>query len=552
MKIFPLLIKSSIFIFIVAIVTGVLSGLAMTGIIYVIHEALDTRMANPPILIIEFLLIWLTYGVTSYFSVTTITHLSEGVVLELRKNLSEKILKASFQSMEMERNRLFTILTSDVATISVGFQRLPNVITAAAMIIGCVGYMGYISIELLLMFVILIVLALLFFKLPMQSYNKRMRESRGIETRLFSYFEGLIHGLKELALSLKLRTSFKEDFLYPTFEAQKQENVKGNIKLTFISKWGEMLLLLGLGAMLLVINQFDVSSFDAFAKFLTVALFLIPALQRVSGYLPVLGRMNIAIEQIDEVGFALDQSANTNIVTVPIVAHMDKPLISVHDVTFSYFHAEEKKFFELGPINLEITQGEIVYLIGGNGSGKSTLAKVLCGLYTPEKGHLEYAGNVIDATNIDEYREFYGAIFFDFYLFDQLGHIKSQLWKEKVREYLALLELEKKVKIDGVKLSTTSLSTGQRKRLALLMSLMEDKPIYLFDEWAASQDPYYKNVFYKKILPDLKALGKTLFIITHDEQYFDCADRILLLQSGRLVKENLPKDIISFYIREKA
>ncbi len=552
MKIFPLFIKSSLFVFIVAVIAGVLSGLCMTGMIYVIHQAIDSEMNEPTILIYQFLFLWLGYGITSYLSVTTITKLSEEVIMELRKIISQKILNASFQSMEMEKNRLFTILTADIGAISNGFNRMPNVITAAAMIVGCVAYMGFISIELLLMFVVLIVVALLFFKLPMQAYNERMRESRGIETRLFSYFEGLINGLKELSLSLKLRHSFKEDLLYPACEDQKNHNIKGSVRLAFISKWGEMLLLLGLALMLVVIAQWGVSSFEDFAKFLTVALFLIPALQRVSGFLPVLGKMNVSMEQIDQVGLSLDESAEINEKVVPIAPKEGAPLISLKEVTFSYFHAEEKKFFQLGPINLDIKQGEIVYLIGGNGSGKSTLAKVLCGLYAPETGHVEYAGNPIVSANIDEYREYYSAIFFDFYLFEQLNHIKSEFWREKTQEYLEMLELEKKVKIEGSKLSTTALSTGQRKRLALLMSLLEDKPIYLFDEWAASQDPYYKNVFYNKILPDLKALGKTLFIITHDEQYFDCADRILLLQSGKLVKENLPKDIISFYIREKS
>jgi putative pyoverdin transport system ATP-binding/permease protein len=552
MKIFPLFIKSSLFVFILSIITGVLSGLCMTGMIYVIHQAIDSHMENTSRLVYEFLFVWLGYGVTSYLSVTTMTRMSEEVIMELRKIMSQKVLQASFQSMEMEKNRLFTILTSDIGAISNGFNRMPNVVTAAAMIVGCVAYMGFISVQLLLMFIVLIVVALLFFKLPMQAYNERMRDSRAIETRLFSYFEGIINGLKELSLSKKLRHSFKEDLLYPACEAQKDHNIKGSVRLAFISKWGEMLLLLGLALMLVVIDRFGVSTFEDFAKFLTVALFLIPALQRVSGFLPVLGKMNVSLEQIDQVGLSLDKSAEINKNTDPIVPVVDQPLISLKEVTFSYFHEEEKKFFQLGPINLDIKQGEIVYLIGGNGSGKSTLAKVLCGLYAPETGHVEYAGNTITSNNIDEYREYYSAIFFDFYLFEQLNHIKSDFWKEKAQEYLVMLELDKKVKIVGDKLSTTSLSTGQRKRLALLMSLLEDKPIYLFDEWAASQDPYYKNVFYNKILPDLKALGKTLFIITHDEQYFDCADRILLLQSGKLVKEDLPKDIISFYIREKA
>lgn len=550
MKIFSLFLKDSPFTFLIAIVSGVLSGTTITYLIKTIQNGLKTGMAEPEWLIGTFMAYWIGYGVTSFLSVKTMTNLSENVVLDLRKMVSGKILKASFQSMEMEKNRLFTILTNDIATISNAINKLPNVITGASMIVGCVVYMAFISPELFFMFLVLLLVAFVFFKMPMNAYRGKMRESRDIQNRLFGYFEDLIYGLKELSLSKNLRTSFKEDILFPACEDQRDYNMIARVRLTFISKWGEMLLLLGLGVMLYVVWQFDFSSMEKYGEFLVIALFLIPALQRVSNFLPNLGKIDIALEQIDNAGFTLDQHAQTDTALVEFEKKSGKPLISLKEVTFSYFHAEEKKFFQLGPISFDINPAEVVFLIGGNGSGKSTLAKVLCGLYSPESGNVYYHGNKIDAQNMDAYRESYGAIFFDFHLFDHLNHIKSDLWKSKAKEYLELLELDKKVKIEGDRLSTTSLSTGQRKRLALLLSLLEDKTVYLFDEWAAGQDPYYKNVFYKRILPDMKAMGKTLFVVTHDEQYFDCADRILFLQEGKLVQKSLSTDVISAYIRE--
>ncbi|MEP4533080.1 MAG: cyclic peptide export ABC transporter [Cyclobacteriaceae bacterium] len=550
MKIFSLFLKKSPVTFIIAIITGVVSGITITYLIRTIEKGLASEMAEPIFLSLTFLAWWVGYGVTSFLSVKTMTQLSENVVLDLRKMVSGKILKASFQSMEMEKNRLFTILTNDISTISNAINKLPNVITGAAMIVGCVVYMVFISWELFTMFIILLVLAFLFFKMPMNAYRGRMRESRDIQNRLFGYFEGLIYGLKELSLSRNLRSSFKDDVLYPACEDQRDYNLVARVRLTFISKWGEMLLLMGLGVMLFLVWKLGVSSFDEYGRFLVFALFLVPALQRVSNFLPNLGRIDIALEQINQVGFNLDKHAEVETDLVRIEPVAGEPYISVKDVTFSYFHADEKKFFQLGPVSFEIEAGEIVFLLGGNGSGKSTLAKVLCGLYKPETGDVYCGGNLIDPTNIDSYRESYGAIFFDYYLFDHLNHIKSDFWMQKAAEYLDLFELDKKVKIEDNKLSTTSLSTGQRKRLALLLSLLEDKPFYLFDEWAAGQDPYYKNVFYTKILPDMKALGKTLFIVTHDEQYFDCADRILFLQDGKLADKSLSNDAISAYIRE--
>lgn len=547
MKVLSLFLKSSVFTFSIAVITGVLSGLCLTGIIKVIHDAIDTKMADPQSLIITFLILWSSYGITSFFAVKTIVELSEDVILYLRKMVSDKILKASFQSMEMQKHQLLTVLTSDINQISNGINRLPNIITAVAMIVGCIVYMIVISWQLLAMFTLLILLALFFYNLPMHAYKERMHQSRTIQNKLFGYFEALIYGLKELSLSGKLRESFKEDYLYPAGEEQRAHNVHGTIRLTLISKWGEMLLLMGLGVMLFMIQLYGWSTFQDYAKFLTVALFLLPALQRFGGFLPVIGKMNVSLDQIEKQGIELDENKEDRNVKLELVTTANERLIELKDVTFSYFHAHEKKFFELGPINFTIKKGELIYLIGGNGSGKSTLAKVLCGLYMPETGKVYYGGQEINSSNLAAYRENYGAIFFDFYLFDQLTHIRSEFWKERVNEYLQLLELDKKVQIVGDQLSTTNLSTGQRKRLALLMCLLEDKPFYLFDEWAASQDPHYKNVFYKRILPDLKELGKTVFVITHDEQYFDCADRIMSMREGKLVKETLPEDILSFY-----
>jgi putative ATP-binding cassette transporter len=172
--------------------------------------------------------------------------------------------------------------------------------------------------------------------------------------------------------------------------------------------------------------------------------------------------------------------------------------------------------------------------VGGNGSGKSSLAKVITGLYPPKAGMIRLDGKPVDDGNRDDYRQLFSAVFGDFYLFDNLLGTPSPELDAQATEYLNLLHLQHKVKITGGVLSTTSLSTGQRKRLALLNSYLEDRPFYLFDEWASDQDPLFKDIFYTQILPDLKARNKTILVITHDDHYFHLADRIIKLDYGRI------------------
>lgn len=196
--------------------------------------------------------------------------------------------------------------------------------------------------------------------------------------------------------------------------------------------------------------------------------------------------------------------------------------------------------FSLGPVDLVFEPGQITFIVGGNGSGKSTLAKLITGLYVPRTGFLEFNGEQINHENIEWYRQNSSAIFTDFHLFeDYLGFDRPGI-DDEVRHYLEELQIAHKVTVKDGRLSTIDLSQGQRKRLALLTALLEDRPIYLFDEWAADQEPKFRDVFYREILAKLKERGKTVIVITHDDRYFDLADQLVKLDFGRVVESTAP------------
>jgi putative ATP-binding cassette transporter len=190
--------------------------------------------------------------------------------------------------------------------------------------------------------------------------------------------------------------------------------------------------------------------------------------------------------------------------------------------------------FRLGPLDLVFEPGQITFIVGGNGSGKSTLAKLATGLYLPETGFVTLNGEKIENDNIEWFRQNCSAIFTDFCLFeDYLGFTRPGI-DDEVRRYLEELQLAHKVTVQDGRLSTIALSQGQRKRLALLTALLDDRPIYVFDEWAADQEPRFRDVFYNEILTGLKQRGKTVIVITHDDRYFHCADQIVKLDFGQI------------------
>jgi putative ATP-binding cassette transporter len=175
-----------------------------------------------------------------------------------------------------------------------------------------------------------------------------------------------------------------------------------------------------------------------------------------------------------------------------------------------------------------------VFIVGGNGSGKSTLAKLITGLYIPEAGEIRLDEELITEQNREWYRQHFSVVFSDFYLFDELWGLENSGLDSKVQEYLKVLQLDHKVKVTNGKFSTTALSQGQRKRLALLTAYLENRPIYLFDEWAADQDPAFKKIFYTELLTKLRDQGKTVLVISHDDRYFHLADRIVKLEYGKV------------------
>ena len=182
------------------------------------------------------------------------------------------------------------------------------------------------------------------------------------------------------------------------------------------------------------------------------------------------------------------------------------------DVTHIYHQNGSGEEFTLGPINLTLQPGELIFLIGGNGSGKTTLVKLLMGLYEPESGEIRLDGRAVTAEQRNDYRQQFSVVFYDFYLFERLFGLEAKDLDGQSQKYLDLLQLSHKLKIQNGKLSTVDLSQGQRKRLALLNAYLEDRPIYIFDEWAADQDPMFKQIFYYQLLPELKARGKTVIV----------------------------------------
>jgi putative ATP-binding cassette transporter len=393
---------------------------------------------------------------------------------------------------------------------------------------------------------VVIALGVVGYQLPVVRAAAHFRRAFQVRDVLYANFRAMTEGSKELKLHYRRREMFFNQSLHDSATEHRQALVEGQTIYTLASSWGQVLVFIVIGLILFGIPRYApaVAGSEALTGFSFALLFMMAPLQTVMNLVPALGQAETSLKRVEEMGLDLTQNASREVEAPPREGGAWKSLDLV-GVSHVYRRQGEERDFILGPIDMHLAPGELVFLVGGNGSGKTTLAKVLVGLYPPESGHIRFNGEEVTDENREQYRQHFSVVFSDFYLFERLLGLESHEIDERALQYLTELQIAHKVKVDGGKLSTTDLSQGQRKRLALLTAYLEDRPIYLFDEWAADQDPYFKNVFYLHLLPELKRRGKTVVVISHDDRYYHLGDRVLKLDYGQLSQEAQPAVLVA-------
>jgi putative ATP-binding cassette transporter len=311
---------------------------------------------------------------------------------------------------------------------------------------------------------------------------------------------------------------------------------------TNIIVFGQVFFYTLLTAMIFILPIFDAEGSKVVVPLTAAALFLIGPLGEVVGVIPYWSKANVAVDNLKRLETLLepdDLSDDKQPERSGLKAVLDSGTlreICCEEAVFSHLDRNNQRVFTIGPLKLCLKAGEVVFVVGGNGSGKSTFLKLLAGLYQPQLGRLVVNGDIpVDAYNSAQYREFFSAIFSEFHLFDRLYGLPEPD-SAKLLGLLQKMQLQDKTDLRQGQFTNLDLSTGQRKRMALLVALLEDRPVFLFDEVAADQDPEFRRYFYETILSELKARGKTVVVVTHDDRYFSYGDRVLKMEFGRFVE----------------
>lgn len=532
MNLIRFLFRASWRVVLVAAVIGSISGVASVGLIALIHLALSEADSPDRWLAWAFAGLCLAVLVMRTSSQMILIRLSQDALRRLCQYLCERILDSPLRRLEeIGGHRLLTALTTDGLTIAHALNGIPVVCVSLVTLLCGVVYLGVLSPPLIgatLVFLTLGVASYLFSASYARKYLKLGREQRDV---LMKQLRTMIRGTKELKVHHDRRDVFLNDVLQPVNATLRDYQTAGFSIQAAAVIWGRLLFFVAIGLLLFAWPRIQDVEASVLTGYTLTILYMMSPLERILAWLPLLTRARISLEKIESLGLSIESGEDSYRPVNPIPQWEAVELV---DVTHTYYREGEEGGFTLGPIDLALRPGELLYLVGGNGSGKTTLAKLLTGLYVPESGHLRLDGQPITDENREDFRQLFSVVFAEIVVFESLLGLEDTRIDGRAREYLEQLNLANQVSVrDGV-FSTIDLSKGQRKRLALLTAYLEDRPIYVFDEWAADQDPIFKDVFYRRILPELKARGKAVVVITHDDRYFSLADRIVTLYDGEI------------------
>lgn len=524
------------------IILSILSGIGNSMVVFIINSALsriisdDSRRAGVESgLYLYYLLGIVLFTVSAYIVRKKLISITSEVVYDKRIQIINKLMQAPYDKFEViEDGNIHAALNNDTETVSSVVNTVVGGLTGIITLVTCFIYLATINLPGMIISILVIGIACAVFLFASKKADRMFEKNRDIQNTFFKYINDMVKGFKELYINQRKGNEFTSD-IKKSCEDYRDTRVLAEYEYVGVSILGEIMYIAVIGIVVfifpLIFPNLQSSELQNYVLvylymggIVNQLIFLVPTITRI---LVSWRRINKFIKDISCIE-SLEKKAESKVQSSPID-------IQVKDVVFQYKNDNGERF-SVGPINYNFKSGEIIFISGGNGSGKSTLAKLITGLYTPDEGEISINGEKADSETLGSY---FSAIFSDYYLFDKLYGIDYKSKTEEIQKYLKLLRIDDKVHVKDGFLSSIRLSTGQRKRLALLVSYLEERPAYLFDEWAADQDPEFRKFFYKVLLPELKARGKTIIAITHDDRYFDDADKHIKMEMGKITENKV-------------
>lgn len=517
-------------------VMSVLSGFGNSVMVFVTNEALTRNMRDQNRagsletgLYVYFILGLVLFTASDYYARRKLIALTNKTIYKKRMAIVDKIFNAPYYKFEsMDQGKTFAALNNDPENVSAFVNMFVQIITGTVSLLVCFVYLGTLNGYGALLSIGIVIAASVLFMLMSRSAQKLYEKNRDVQNTFFKNIGDMISGFKELYINKRKCDEFHKD-IGGSCKAYTDTRIAGDYKFVGVSIFGNTMYMLVIGVVVFTFPMlFRYIQGNTLSSFVVVYLYMGGIVTMLTSMVPNLVRVIVSFKRINSFIREVSEPEEEKCEETDDTKGFS---LNLENVEFHYKN-ENGGEFSLGPISYTFNAGEIVFICGGNGSGKTTLSKLITGLYQPDSGEITVNGIKVDSKTLGSY---FTTVYSDFYLFDKIYGVDIDEKRQLIDHYLEVLKIKNKVSVEGDRFSTTRLSTGQRKRLALLISYLEDKPVYFFDEWAADQDPEFRKIFYTELLPELKMRGKAVIAITHDDRYFDLADRVIKMELGKIV-----------------
>jgi putative ATP-binding cassette transporter len=547
MKLFDLFIQNAPNRIFISIVLGALAGISYSLLIPLVMAGInDSTIAAGSediaiflgVEIYQYKLATLFFAICLFVLVTrsvsqvVLMRVALDVTTDLRKTIYSRIARAPIADIErIGSPKLIATITTDVGRIVSGARAMPDLVISGVTIVGMLGFMAYLNNAVFVFVIKAIAFGVITYQIPIFIANKYFKRSRQRVDHLQGAIHGLIEGAKDLKLDANKRQRYFTDVLLAHEHAVLEADKTGSTVVRLAESYGDMISFFVIGVIAYVFINYHVITPSELTGVIMAMLYITTPIALVINAVPSMVMARISLNKIDNIMSSIPDES------FPPATGEDIPAwdtLRIRGLHYRHRGSTGEAGFQVGPLDLDIRRGEVTFIVGGNGSGKSTLSKLLTLHYKADGGDILFGEKPLTRENFSAYRQKICSIYSDYHLFDRLLCEQTPEEEARIEEYMTLLKLDGKLTIEERKFSSTALSDGQRKRLALLAAILEDKELYLFDEWAADQDPSFKEIFYRRIIHSLKARGKAIIVISHDDRFFDEADRLVYMENGRV------------------
>jgi len=459
---------------------------------------------------------------------------SQNLIHKFKMRIMKDVFLSDLSTLEaIGKVNILQALGRDAQTVSQSMPILVMVCQGAATLVCLSLYMATISFVAFFIILFAVIVIFIVSSRYVLNVSEDLKSAWKKEADIHEIFSDFLNGFKEIKLnSLRAR----DITMHMVGESRASSEMKADalISLSYFFNYLQILLYIIVGLIIFVVPNLSDDFSSVVVPSTTAAIFLVGSLTGIITCIPNLSESNVSANSL----LKLEQRITG--VEIPTESPSTKQVfrsassLRLENILYQHKKDDPKKSFIFGPVNYEFLSGSIYFIRGNNGSGKTTFMRLLTGLYTPDQGAIFVDNKEVLQPTSSSYRDLFSVVFSDFFLFKTLYGL-SDIQEEELNYWKVLFQIDKKVSVEENKFSNLELSTGQKKRVALLVAILEKRQFIVLDEWAADQDPEFRKIFYTEIVPMLKKAGKTIIAITHDDQYFGIADHLLTINAGQLI-----------------